>query len=61
MKRRTAPGERDGKERKNHKTVQIFVKVYRLKEFLMDVSVIEKVSDTVRRILRVFSDDMYVM
>ena len=50
MKRRTAPGEREGEEWKNRKTVQIFVKVNGLKEFLMDVSMTDKVSDIVRRI-----------
>ena len=45
MKRRTAPGEREGKERKNRKTVQIFLKVNGLKKFLMDVSMTDKVSE----------------
>ena len=35
-------GEREGEERKNRKTVQIFVKVYELKEFLMDVSLTDQ-------------------
>ena len=64
VKRRTAPGEREGKERKNRKTVQIFVKVNGLKEFLLDVSMTDKVSDIVRRIPNntcYFRQEMYVM
>ena len=64
VKRRTVPGERERKERENLKTVQIFVKVNGLKEFLMDVSMTDKVSDIVRRIPNnacYIRQDMYVM
>ena len=44
VKRRTAPAEHEGKERKNRKTVQIFLKVNGLKKFLMDVSMTKEVT-----------------
>ena len=50
VKHWTAPGEREGKERQNRQTVQIFVKVNGLKEFLLNVSMTDNVSDFVRRI-----------
>ena len=49
VKKRTAPGEHEDEEKKR-KTVQISVKVYGLKEFLMDVSLSDNVSDIVRPI-----------